>query len=138
MKTMKQILSVIGISGLTTLKLVSAPPSVTIQVGGPPPPPPPVIAVPAPAPVITAVPENYVWDGSEYVGIVGTQYYYLDPNGLWVILDPVRLARFHDWERGHPDWHDHAIRNEHYRYYRDRGAGEGHSHDYDRDHDHGH
>jgi hypothetical protein len=72
----------------------------------------------APAPVVEApvmVPDSYVWDGVEYVGFVGGAYFYLGPGDVWIGCDSVRLERFHGWERGHPDWRDHAIRNDHYR-----------------------
>jgi hypothetical protein len=73
--------------------------------------PPPVYA--APEPVL--VPETYVWDGVEYVGVVGDQYYYLGPGNVWLIAEPFRLERFHGWEREHRDWREHAIRNERFR-----------------------
>jgi hypothetical protein len=84
---------------------------------------PPVIIAPAPAvvvepPVVEApvmVPDTYVWDGYENVGIIGGQYYYLGPGDAWVVAEPWRLDRYHGWERGHPDWRDHAIRNDRYR-----------------------
>jgi hypothetical protein len=79
---------------------------------------PPVVAVQPVAPVVSVdvgVPDSYVWDGSEYVGMVGDQYYYLGPNHVWLTLDAPRLARFHGWERGHGDWRTHAIRNDKYR-----------------------
>jgi hypothetical protein len=74
--------------------------------------------VPAPAPAITVnvgVPDDYVWDGNEYVGLVGDQYYYLGPDHVWLSLDARRRALFHDWERTHADWRLHTIRNEQYR-----------------------
>lgn len=88
--------------------------------------PAPVVYAPAPAPVMVApapevvvapamVPEAYVWDGYEYVGVVGNQYYYLGPGNVWLVAEPFRLERFHGWERGHADWRTHAIRNEQYR-----------------------
>lgn len=80
---------------------------------------PPVVAVTAPAvevaPPVVEVPDTYVWDGVEFVGLVGDQYFYLGPGDVWVFCDPVRLGRFHDWERIHPDWRAHAIRNDRYR-----------------------
>jgi hypothetical protein len=72
----------------------------------------PVIAV-APTPVM--VPDSYVWDGFEYVGVVGGAYFYLGPGNVWLGCEPWRLDRFHEWERGHPDWRNHAIRNDHFR-----------------------
>jgi hypothetical protein len=76
-------------------------------------PPPMVYAPPAPEPVM--VPDDYVWDGYEYVGFVGGQYYYLGAGNVWLVADPFRLDRFHGWEGGHPDWRNHAIRNDNFR-----------------------
>jgi hypothetical protein len=73
--------------------------------------PPPVVVEPGPV----LVPDDYVWDGYEYVGVVGGVYFYLGPGNVWVRCEPWRLERFHGWEREHPDWHAHAIRNERYR-----------------------
>lgn len=75
------------------------------------------VVVTAPAVTVEAdvVPDDYVWDGYEYVGVVGDQYYYLGPGNIWVVCDPVRVERFHAWVGGHPDWHAHAIRNDRYR-----------------------
>jgi hypothetical protein len=75
--------------------------------------PPPVVYAPAPEPVM--VPDTYVWDGYENVGFVGGQYYYLGAGNVWIVADPFRLDRFHGWERGHPDWRGHAIRNDRFR-----------------------
>jgi hypothetical protein len=61
------------------------------------------------------VPEAYTWDGVEYVGLVGDQYFYLGPGNVWLVAGPDRLARFHGWEGGHPDWRSHATRNDRYR-----------------------
>jgi hypothetical protein len=82
---------------------------------------PPVVVAPAivvDPPVVEApvmVPESYVWDGYEYVGFVGGQYFYLGPGNVWLVCEPFRLERFQGWERGHPDWRDHAIRNDRFR-----------------------
>jgi hypothetical protein len=79
--------------------------------------PQPVVYV-APPPVEEApvmVPDNYVWDGYEYVGLVGDQYYYLGPGNVWLFCEPFRLERFHGWEGGHGDWRAHAVRNDRYR-----------------------
>ena len=65
------------------------------------------------APVM--VPESYAWDGVEYVGLVGDQYFYLGPGDVWLVAGPDRLAYFHGWERGHPDWRNHATRNDRFR-----------------------
>jgi hypothetical protein len=73
---------------------------------------------PGPAPVVVAepavevVPEAYVWDGVEYVGVYNGQYMYFGPAGVWVVCDPFILDRFHGWERVHADWRQHAIRND--------------------------
>src|SRR3984885_14099734 len=90
---------------------------------GVPPPPPPVVIAPPPPPVVIAppppepvlVPDDYVWDGYEYVGLVGDQYYYLGPGNVWLVCEPFRLERFHGWESGHPDWRVHTIRNDRFR-----------------------
>jgi hypothetical protein len=72
----------------------------------------------APQPVVEVpvmVPETYVWDGYENVGLVGDQYFYLGAGNVWLAAEPFRLERFHGWERGHPDWRVHAIRNDRFR-----------------------
>ena len=83
------------------------------------------VVVAAPAPVVIApgpevvepamIPDNYVWDGVEYVGVVGGQYFYLGPGNIWLVCEPFRLERFHGWERYHRDWRLHAIRNDRFR-----------------------
>ena len=81
----------------------------------PAPPPGPAPAPPGPAamapPLVAIVPDSYVWDGFEFVGEFGGGFYYFGPGGAWVACDPVRLERFHGWERGHPDWRSGAIRD---------------------------
>jgi hypothetical protein len=117
--------------GITTLTLMSG-----CIVQGPPPPPPSYQAT-----VETDVPDDYAWDGYEYVGVVGDQYYYLGPGHVWIVCDPVRLGHFHDYVRIHPDWHAHAVVN-----VRFRVDARGHSHPRreapprreERDHDHDH
>lgn len=81
-----------------------APAPVVVAPAPPPPPPEPVY-----------VPDSYVWDGYEYVGVVGDQYFYLGPGNVWIVCEPFRLERFHGWERYHRDWHEHAIRNDRFR-----------------------
>lgn len=125
MKTTK-ILIAAGISGLTTLTLLAGPPVVVIQAPAPPsvvisPPavvvaPAPVVVPPAPTVVVETVPDTYVWDGVEFVGVVGPDYFYLGPDHVWLRLDDSRAVRFHDWEHGHANWRDHAIHNELYRH----------------------
>ena len=109
-----KLITWLSVTSLATQALISGP-LVVVQ-------PPVVIVNPAvPAPVIppvnvtVGVPDDYVWDGTEYVGLVGGHYYYLGPDHVWLTLDAHRLARFHDWERVHADWRLHAIRNEQYR-----------------------
>ena len=79
-------------------------------------PPPPMPAVPPPV-VTTSVayPTTYVWDGNEYVGVVGTDYYYLGPGNVWMVMSPAQHKRFDKWEAKHQDWRDHAIHNTRYR-----------------------
>jgi hypothetical protein len=78
--------------------------------------PAPVVVAPAPPPPeVVMVPDSYAWDGYEYVGFVGDQYCYLGPGNVWLVCEPFRLERFHGWERGHPDWREHAIRNDRFR-----------------------
>ena len=80
--------------------------------------PQPVYYAPPPPPVVVApvmIPDSYVWDGYEYVGVVGGQYYYLGPDNFWLVCEPFRLERFHAWEGGHPDWRSHAVRNDRFR-----------------------
>jgi hypothetical protein len=92
----------------------------------PPPPPPPVVVAPAPLPppVVVVpppprhgpkvvappvyVPQYYVWDGYEYVGWSGQMYIYLAPHGDWVPCDKVVIARFHKYEKKHPNWRKEA------------------------------
>jgi len=87
----------------------------------PPPPPPGTIVAPAPVTpsasvtVQIGVPDYYVWDGDEYVGVIGGQYYYLAPGEVWMPLPHERWEHFQRWERHHHDWREHAIRNERYR-----------------------
>lgn len=81
--------------------VVSGPPPVMVEA--------PVVEV-APIGVgVAIVPEEYTWDGYEYVGIYGGQYVYLGPGGVWGVCEPWRLERFHGWERGHGDWRGHAF-----------------------------
>lgn len=129
MRNIKTIRLVTGLAGLAVAAQISG--CVVRPYGG--------VAVEAPA-VTVAVgvyPDYYVWDGYEYVGVVGGQYYYLGPGRVWLHCEPWRLERFHGWERYHSDWHTHAIHNEHY-----RGDAQGHEHpsheDHSQDHNRGH
>ena len=76
---------------------------------------PAVVVAPAVEVGPVFVPEAYTWDGVEYVGLVGNQYFYLGAGNVWLVAGPDRLERFHGWERGHADWRDHATRNDRYR-----------------------
>jgi len=137
MNATKKITIAIGLSSLAALPLMSGP-VVTVQV------PAPAVRVEVPVPSVTVdigVPDTYVWDGYEYVGIVGTRYCYLGPGDVWLTLDAPRLARFHDWEKGHADWRTHVIRNERYRHEaqgHDVPRGDAHGHDVDDRHGHDH
>ncbi|HEY1719406.1 MAG TPA: hypothetical protein VGH42_14095 [Verrucomicrobiae bacterium] len=133
--TKKIAITMAGLSSLATMTLIAGP-IVTVQV------PVPAVTVQVPAPAVTveaAVPDSYVWDGTEFVGVVGSQYYYLGAGNAWLPFDSVRTSRFHDWEKVHADWRTHATRNELYRH-------DAHGHDvprnddqsHDKDHDHGH
>jgi hypothetical protein len=141
MKAQLKYMVPIAMAGLASMltcvagpTIIVTPPSVVVA----PPTPPPVVVAPAP---VEVVPDNYVWDGDEYVGVVGDQYYYLGPGNMWVAMDAPRLARFNVWARDHSDWREHAIRNEKYRGHdRDHGPEkEQPRHDDDHhDHDHDH
>jgi len=78
-----------------------------------PPVAPPVYVAEAPEPEM--VPDTYVWDGYENVGMINGGYFYLGAGNVWLAADPYRLERFHGWEGGHPGWRDHAIRNDRFR-----------------------
>jgi len=115
-RSMKYILPVIVAVGFASViayrcfagpTIVVSPP--TIVVNPAPAPPPAVVVAPEP------VPDYYAWDGYEYVGVVGDQYYYLGPGNVWIVCDPVRLHRFQSWQVVHADWRAHAIHNDHYR-----------------------
>jgi hypothetical protein len=137
MKTKTRIVLVLGVSSLAVLPSMAGV-GVGVQINVPA----PAVVVPAPAVTVEAVPDNYVWDGSEYVGVVGSQYYYLGPNNVWLTLDGPRVARFHTWETAHADWRLHAIRNERYRHdahghdvpFHDAHDGDGGAHGHDGGH----
>lgn len=67
-----------------------------------PPPPPPNVTV------VGFVPDYCFWDGYEYVGWVGNDYYYWGPSHVWVICDPIRVQRANVWIKAHPDWCSHV------------------------------
>ena len=110
MKTKKLIVLALGISSLAALSSMAGGVGVQIEVR------PPVVVAPAPTVTVEAVPDSYVWDGTEYVGIVGSQYYYLGPGNVWLTLDGPRVVRFHEWEGRHADWRVHAIHNDRFRH----------------------
>jgi hypothetical protein len=60
-------------------------------------------------------PETYIWDGFEYIGIVGDQYVYLAPGNVWMIAEPYRMSRINRYRDSHPDWREHSTRNTHFR-----------------------
>jgi hypothetical protein len=85
---------------------------------GPPPVyvgPPPVYVAPPVVDVQIGVPDYYVWDGYENIGLIGGSYFYLGPGNVWLGAEPFRLDRFHGWEGSHPDWRNHAILNDRFR-----------------------
>jgi hypothetical protein len=128
MKTKKLMVLALSISALAALPSMAGV-GVGIQINVPA----PVVVAPAPVVTVQAVPESYVYDGVEYVGVVGTQYYYLGPGNVWLTLDGPRVTRFHEWEHGHADWRTHAIRNERFRH--DEHGHEAPSHDKKDGHD---
>jgi len=67
---------------------------------------PPELVQSGPIPV--HAPQDYVWDGYEYVGLYGDQYVYWN-SGAWDVCGAVMLARFHGWEGYHPAWRSHAV-----------------------------
>jgi hypothetical protein len=73
------------------------------------------VVISPPVVVTTPVPETYVWDGAEYVGVVNGQYYYLGPGNVWIALDSQRMNRFHAWQHSNPNWQAHATHNTRYR-----------------------
>ncbi len=87
--------------------VVVTPPAITVT-------PPAVVVAAPPAPVVVVAPDYYYWDGVEYIGVVGDQYYYLGPDNNWVICDDVRVHRFQSWEHDHPDWQARGTHNVRY------------------------
>lgn len=130
MKTTNKVIIVMGITSLAALSSMAGV-GVRIQVGVPAPPP---VVVQTPPPAVTVevgVPDYYVWDGDEYVGVIGGQYYYLGSGNVWLPLDASRVTRWHHWENAHADWHAHATVNVKYR----RDA-QGHDHPWHKDQGH--
>ncbi len=122
-----------GITSLAALPLMARPVGVGVQVQIVAP-PPPVVTVQVPAPAVTVqigVPDSYVWDGYEYVGLIGGQYFYLGADNRWIACDPVRLAHFQGWEKAHMDWRAHATANAKYRL-----DAQGHNHPWHKDQGH--
>ena len=103
-KTKLKLALLIGITSIAALPMMASPGvSVNVQAPG--------VSV-----TYGAVPETYVYDGSEYVGCVGNQYYYLNSHKCWVPMDRTRLARFQSYQKAHADWRTHATRNMNYRH----------------------
>lgn len=67
------------------------------------------------------VPSSYVWDGNQFVGAVGNQFYYLGPGSVWIPMDRGRMRNFRAWERAHPHWRSWATPNVRYRTRRSPG-----------------
>lgn len=61
------------------------------------------------------VPPSYVWDGRQFVGAVGNQFYYLGPGNVWIPMDRTRMNNFRAWERANPHWRSWATPNVRYR-----------------------
>ena len=156
MKMINKLTCATGLLSVAALTMISAPALMaqTIIIHPPMPPPPPVVVVPPPPPrvivvppppvvTVDVVPDYYVWDGDEYVGVVGDQYVCLGPGDVWLPMPRERIVFFHDWESHHHDWREHAIENERYRsdshgkvhpwkeHHQDHDSGH---HDRDRDH----
>jgi hypothetical protein len=109
--------------GVPAPVVVAAPAPAPIVVAQAPAPAQVVVAAPAPVPAtvvvqqpVTYYPEYYTWDGFEYVGVIGGNYFYLGAGNMWISCEPWRAHRFHEWEHYHQDWHRRAIHNEHYRH----------------------
>jgi hypothetical protein len=119
MKVGQKITCAAAVIGLAAITTIAAPPLIVVQPPVVVVPPPPALTVQTPAPpgvsITVGVPDNYTWDGSEYVGMVGDQYYYLGPGNAWLPMSGTRLVSFHDWEKNHHDWTKQAIRNDKYR-----------------------
>ncbi len=109
MKTNTLKVAVMGIATLAAISSMAGGIGVQINI------PAPVVSIQTPAVTVQAVPDSYVWDGTEYVGFVGSTDFYLGPGNVWLPLAGAPLARFHDWQGAHRGWRDHAIRNEKYR-----------------------
>ena len=78
-------------------------------------PPPPRMVVSPPPRVPMGFPDRYIWDGRQFVGVVGNQPYYLGPGNVWIPMDQPRLNRWRTWERSNPNWRTRATRNTRYR-----------------------
>jgi hypothetical protein len=101
---MKRTITALGLA-LGLVLPCAAQPGAAIIVSGP------SVAVATPP----MAPTTYVYDGTEYVGMVGSQYYYLAPGNVWLPVDTMRLHRFQTWQTGHPNWRTHATRNLRYK-----------------------
>jgi hypothetical protein len=137
----------VSVPNLMAQTVIIHPPAPPVVVIHPPvPPPPPVVVVSPPAVTVDVVPDSYVWDGQEYVGVVGDTYVYLGPHDVWLPMPQARIAFFHDWEGHHRDWREHAVENERYRLdahgkthpWKDNHVEHDHAADHDRGHDHDH
>ena len=56
------------------------------------------------APTNPPGPSNAVWDGSDYVGQVNGEYYYLGANNTWMPMDAAHQQRFQEWQQNNPNW----------------------------------
>ncbi|HEX3628621.1 MAG TPA: hypothetical protein VH280_24695 [Verrucomicrobiae bacterium] len=76
---------------------------------------PPRTVVTQPPVIMAPVPDFYVWDGNQFVGVVGNQYVFLGPGNVWMPMDPTRMRHFNSWATSHPNWRRQATRNTRYR-----------------------
>ncbi|HZI32723.1 MAG TPA: hypothetical protein VFF11_10295 [Candidatus Binatia bacterium] len=139
MKTTSKVALTLAASGMAILGLTAG-----CADDGPPPPPPRVA-------VVGFVPDDCFWDGYEYVGWYGDQYYYWGPEHVWIICDPVRVQRVNVWISDHPHWRTQARPSVQYQVKvaeqphpsplraptvkRGQDRDHNHNHDYDRDRD---
>lgn len=97
MKTARKVALALAAGGIACLAL-------TIGCADKEPPPPRYA-------VVEVFPDYYFWDDYEYIGWVGSRYYYWGPANSWIICDPVRVQRIVVWQQAHPDWRQQATPN---------------------------
>lgn len=107
MKTIQKLAILMGVTSVAAVSVFADPAT-----------PAATVAAPAPAAglMVGAVPDKYAWDGSEYVGCIGSQYYYLNQRKYWVPMDRQHQTHFQSWQKSHADWQGHAVLNVNYRH----------------------